>query len=167
MNKSILSPQQYRDCMARLAGAVNIVATDGPAGRRGVTVSAAVSVSDNPPTVLVCLNRNREENRWFEENGCFSLNTLAGDHTALARAFAGEGHLSMDDRFALGMWQSLATGAPVLKGSLMSLDCRVTDVQAVATHYVILGEVAACSLDRRSDRDSEALIYLERQYRTL
>ncbi|MCB1449897.1 MAG: flavin reductase, partial [Nitratireductor sp.] len=77
--------------MARFAGAVNIVTTAGHSGRRGVTVSAAVSVSDNPPTILVCLNRNRAENAFFAENGVMALNTLCEGHVSLARAFAGEG----------------------------------------------------------------------------
>lgn len=163
LKHSTISSQRYRDCMARLAGAVNLVATDGPAGRRALTVSAAVSISDNPPTVLICLNRNREENTWFAENGVFSLNTLGNEHLALARAFAGEGHLEMEERFALGEWQTLATGAPVLRGSRMSLDCRIIDARAVATHHVIMGEVTESSMDSTGD----ALIYLEREYRSL
>ncbi|MCB1438189.1 MAG: flavin reductase [Nitratireductor sp.] len=154
--------------MARLAGAVSIVTTDGPAGRRGVTVSAATSVSDTPPTLLFCLNRNREENRWFGENGCFSFNTLAYEHIDLARAFAGVGHLDMEQRFALGEWQQLATGAPVLRGARMSLDCKVTDVQPVATHYVIFGEVLSGTVwSEDGDEASDALVYLDRHYREL
>ncbi|MGI9399929.1 MAG: flavin reductase, partial [Rhizobiaceae bacterium] len=60
--RQTISPERYRDAMSCFAGAVNIAATDGEAGRRGVTVSAALSVSDNPGTVLICLNRNRSEN---------------------------------------------------------------------------------------------------------
>lgn len=149
--------------MARFTGAVSIVTTDGPAGQRGVTVSAATSVSDNPPTLLVCLNRNREENRQFAKNGGFVLNALCHDQIALARAFAGEGHLSMPARFALGEWQRAATGAPLLKGSRMSLDCRVTETVEMATHIILFGEVVDCTLDR----DASALVYLDRAYRSL
>lgn len=160
---NVLSSLQYREAMSRFAGAVNIATTDGAAGLRGVTVSAAVSVSDNPPTLFFCLNRNREENRWFERNGTFVMNTLCAEQIGLARAFAGEGHLSMADRFALGQWTNNLTGAPVLVGARMALDCRVTDVQAVHTHYVIAGEVVACS----ELRDDAALVYLDRKYHSL
>ena len=51
-----IQPQDYRDAMAKFAGAVHVITSDGPAGRRGVTVIAACSVSDDPPTILVCLN---------------------------------------------------------------------------------------------------------------
>ena len=105
-----LTSADYREAMSRMAGAVSIVTTGGPAGIRGVTVSAVVSVSDNPPTLFVCLNRNREENRFFEKNGCFALNTLSLRHLPLARAFAGEEHLPMHERFALGDWTRIETG---------------------------------------------------------
>lgn len=161
--KSAVPSQEYRDAMSHFAGAVHVVTTDGAAGRRGLTVSAAVSVSDNPPTLIVCLNRNRDENRLFAENGCFAVNTLCDDQLELARAFAGEGHLPMEARFALGKWTELETGAPVLLGSRMTVDCVVTDVQAVHTHHVVFGEVVATG----PAGQRPALLYLDRQYRTV
>ena len=158
-----VASQAYRDAMSRFAGAVHVVTTDGPAGRRGVTVSAAVSVSDDPPTILVCLNRNRPENTMFADNGCFAVNVLCADHIALARAFAGEGSLAMDRRFDLGDWQELATGAPVLAGARISLDCRVVETRKVHTHDVLLGEVVGVG----EPGEGEALIYLDRQYATV
>lgn len=158
-----ISPADYREAMSRFAGAVSIATTDGPAGKRGVTVSAAVSVSDNPPTLLVCLNRNREENRLFEQNGTLALNTLCADQVELARAFAGIGHLSMDERFALGEWANGSTGAPLLNGARMALDCMVTDVQAVHTHWVIMAQVVGCG----NFREAPTLVYLDRAYRSL
>ncbi|MCO5132827.1 MAG: flavin reductase [Phyllobacteriaceae bacterium] len=166
LSKSRISSQDYRDCMARFAGAVHVVATDGPAGLRGVTVSAVTSVSDNPPTLLVCLNRNRPENGWFGENGHFSLNTLCADQIDVARAFAGEGHLGMEERFAAGQWRRLVTGSPVLEGARMALDCRVTNVLEVATHMIIFGEVAGFNLPA-GDEPPPALCYMDRDYRVL
>lgn len=161
--KPAVPPQEYRDAMSHFAGAVHIAATDGAGGRRGVTVSAAVSVSDDPPTLIVCLNRNRDDNNVFADNGCFSLNTLGADQLPLARAFAGEQNLTMEERFALGKWTALETGAPILEGSRMTLDCVVTDVQAVHTHHVVFGEVVATGPAGLGP----ALLYLDRQYRTV
>jgi cob(II)yrinic acid a,c-diamide reductase len=158
-----LASRDYRDSMARFAGAVHVVTTDGPAGRRGVTVTAAVSVSDNPPTLLVCLNRNRAENGFFARNGCLALNTLVVGQENIARAFAGEGHLGMDERFALGTWRTLETGAPVLAGSRMSLDCIVKEVRDIATHHVVVAEAVAAA----PHGEGAALVYLDRQYRAL
>ena len=166
LSQSRIASQDYSDCMARFAGAVHVVATDGPAGHRGVTVSAVTSVSDNPPTLLVCLNRNRPENGWFAENGHLSLNTLCASQIDIARAFAGEGHMEMEERFALGRWRTLVTGSPVLEGARMALDCRVVNVMDVATHMVIFGEVAGCQLPE-GDEPPPALCYMDRDYRVL
>jgi cob(II)yrinic acid a,c-diamide reductase len=160
---AVISSNDYRDAMSHFAGAVHVVTTDGAAGRRGVTVLAVASVSDDPPTLMVCLNRNRDENTWFEKNGCFALNTLQADHALLARAFAGEGALAMDARFERGDWKALATGAPVLTDARMALDCRVIDVQAVHTHYIIFGQVVAVG----PLNTGAALLYLDRHYRSL
>ncbi len=61
--------QAFRDAMSRLGAAVNIVTTDGPAGMAGFTASAVCSVTDSPPTLLVCLNRNASVWPVFQANG--------------------------------------------------------------------------------------------------
>ena len=52
--------QAYREAMARLGAAVNVITTDGPGGRAGFTASAVCSVTDSPPTLLVCANRTND-----------------------------------------------------------------------------------------------------------
>ena len=155
-----ISPHDYRDAMSHFGGAVHIVTTDGAAGRRGVTAIAVCSVSDDPPTLAICLNRNREENRFFQRNGCIALNTLCAAQEDLARLFAGEGQLPMADRFAGARWDSLTTGAPILHGARIALDCKVVDVQSVHTHFVIFAQVVARG---PSNRDP-ALFYIDRDY---
>ncbi|WP_252405960.1 flavin reductase, partial [Escherichia coli] len=49
-----LGSGDFRAGMARLGAAVNIITTDGPGGRAGFTASAVCSVTDTPPTLLVC-----------------------------------------------------------------------------------------------------------------
>ena len=158
-----IGPQHYRDAMARFAGAVHIVTTDGRAGRRGTTVIATCSVSDSPPTVLVCLNRENRSNDLFVENGRFALNTLPEDFQPIAEAFSGLTGLTQDERFALGEWESLSTGAPVLKGALAVFDCEVIDSKDLATHRVLFGKVTGLRIGDRV----EPLLYFNRAYRAL
>lgn len=158
-----IQPQHYRDAMARFAGAVHVVTTDGPAGRRGTTVIAACSVSDNPPTVLVCLSREVVRNDLFVENGVFALNTLTAEHRELADAFSGLTGLPQEKRFELGRWTTLTTGAPVLHGALAVFDCAIVEAKDVATHRVLFGKVTGLRLG-----DSlQPLLYHERGYRIL
>ena len=102
--------------MSRFAAAVLLVTTDGPAGLRGVTVSAACSVSDDPATMLVCLNQGSVHNRRFSGNGNFAVNVLASGSERLARAFAGEGGLSVEERFALADWDRRVRWSPSTAG---------------------------------------------------
>lgn len=158
-----IAPQDYRDAMARFAGAVHVVTTDGPAGRRGVTVIAACSVSDNPPTILVCLNRENPNNDLFLENGVFALNTLAAGHEALSAAFSGLTGLAPADRFGLAKWDTLSTGAPTLVDAMAVFDCSVIDAKDLATHRVYFGKVT----DLRIGAKLRPLLYHDRGYRVL
>ncbi len=156
-------PGAFRQAMTRFAAAVNVVTTDGASGRRGVTVTSACSVSDDPATLLVCLNLSSADNAWFEENGVFAVNLLSAGDEAVARAFAGEDKLSQAERFARGEWSKGNTGAPLLDTALVSFDCRLIDARVIATHKVLIGEVAGL---RVGEADA-GLIYLGRGFRTL
>ena len=158
-----VSSVEYRDAMSHFAGAVHIVTTDGARNKRGVTISACCSLSDDPPTVLVCLMRQHEENRIFIENEKFCVNTLAGHHKNLSDIFAGRGGMTQQERFSHGKWQTLKTGSPVLSDALVALDCQLVGWHVHATHYVLIGEVVAVKRNPGID----ALMYLDRAYRTL
>jgi len=161
LKKNEVGPQTYRDAMARFAGAVHVITTDGVAGRRGATVIAACSVSDAPPTVLVCLNRENAKNEAFVQNGNFALNTLASDQQALAEAFSGQTGLPAEERFALAEWDRIATGAPTLLGGLAVFDCQIIDSKDHATHRVLFGKVTGI----RIGDTLHPLIYFNRDYR--
>ncbi|CBI76379.1 4-hydroxyphenylacetate 3-monooxygenase [Bartonella clarridgeiae 73] len=158
-----VSSQEYRDTMSHFAGAVHIVTTDGIKGRRGVTISACCSLSDDPPTLLVCLMRYNSENKIFMENGNFCVNSLTGKHRLLADVFSGRCGFTQMERFATAQWSVLQTGAPSLSGALASLDCNLICWQEYATHYILIGEVVA--INRNQEKD--ALLYFNRDYHTL
>lgn len=159
--KNAVEPRLYREAMSRFAGAVHVVTTDGPFGRRGATVIAACSVSDEPPTVLVCLNRTKPENDLFTQNGVFALNTLTAVQQPVADGFSGLGGLSQDERFARGEWDVSGSGAPVLIGAEASFDCEIVEAKDFATHRILFGKVTAIHIG-----DSlTPLIYHNRTYK--
>ncbi|MHC2597532.1 flavin reductase [Kluyvera sp. 1366] len=110
----------FRNAMACLGAAVNIITTDGPAGRAGFTASAVCSVTDTPPTLLVCLNRSASVWPIFRDNGYLCVNTLAAGHEDLSTLFGGK--TPMAERFAAADWHTLASGSPLLDGALVSFD---------------------------------------------
>lgn len=158
-----VSGPDYRDAMSRIAGAVHVIATDGSAGRGGATMTAVTSVTDAPPTLLVCLNRSGRLNALIRENGVFSVNTLvAGDET-LAGVFAGVGGIDHAERFATGTWTTGANGAPVLAGARAVFECRVSAAEDVGSHTVFFGLVTGVV----AGASEPALLYLDRAYRSL
>ena len=157
----LIDQASFRDGMARLAGAVNIVTTDGPGGRAGLTASAVCSVTDTPPTLLVCVNRGSSAAPAFLANDAICVNTVGPAHQELAMLFGGK--TPMDDRFAGAAWTRGASGAPVLDGAVVSFDCRVSLRQVVGTHEVIFAEVLGVT----TAEDSPASAYWGRKFHEL
>ena len=100
---------RFRDAMASLSAAVNVVTTEGEAGRCGITATAVCSVTDTPPSVMVCINANSAMNPVFQGNGKLCINVLNHEQEIMARHFAGMTGMAMDERFGLSGWQR---GAP-------------------------------------------------------
>ena len=119
-----------------------------------------ISVTDDPPTLLVCQNRASEANPAFKANGVLCVNTLAAAQQSLSPVFAGMTDCDMDGRFAAGEWSTLVTGAPVLEGALVSFDCRIVQVVEIGTHSVLFCEMEAIA----TGTEHEGLIYFGRRY---
>lgn len=153
--------QDFIHAMSRAAATVSVVTTDGDAGRAGVTVSAMTSVSADgeAPTILICVNKGASAANPILVNGRFAVNVLSADQQDLADTFAGRIDAPGDDRFAVGDWTTLATGAPIL-AALASFDCDVQSAELVGTHHVIIGLVRAV----RVSEDGAPLIYGMRSY---
>ena len=143
-----------------MGAAVNVITTNGPAGRHGFTASAVCSVTDDPPTLLVCQNRASDSNVAFKANGVLCVNTLTSGMEALSGVFAGMTDVDMDGRFAAAVWSTLDTGAPVLQGATVSFDCRISQVVEVGTHSVLFCEVVAV----QNGSVHDGLIYFGRGY---
>jgi len=148
--------------MSRLGAAVNIITTDGPAGRHGFTATAVCSVTDTPPTIAACLNRGSGSYATFLKNGTLGINVLAKHHELLSARFARSTDGKID-RFEVGAWKTLITGAPILEDALVGIDCKIRSKADVGTHVVLFAEVFALSVNQ----DAQALMYYDRGYHTL
>src|SRR4051812_48085268 len=84
-----------REAMSRAAASVHIVTTDGPAGRAGFTATAVAPVTDDPASLLVCVNAGGRSAQMLVRNGVFCVNTLAAGGPppggGLARGGGGSG----------------------------------------------------------------------------
>ena len=135
--------QQFLLGMSHAACTVNVVTTDGVAGRHGVTVSAMVSVSaDTPqPTLLVCIHNLSSVADALLENGVFCVNVLRDDQAHISDHFAGRSAARGAARFNCAEWATQVTGAPRVIDALVAFDCRVTASERVGSHFVVFGSV--------------------------
>jgi flavin reductase len=159
----IADKQTYREAMSRLGAAVNIITTAGPDGDAGFTASAVCSVTDDPPTLLVCMNRASKSSYAFKASKILCVNVLSHEHQELAAPFASVGELPMAERFARAKWFRLATGSPVLETSATSFDCSIDQITEVGTHSVFFCAVKAIHLGPATS----GLIYHGRTYHKL
>jgi len=161
MIKDMIEATDFRDAMSMLTTAVNVVTTKGPSGMHGFTASAVCSVTDTPPTLLVCMNRMARSHKSFIENKILSVNVLGVHHEYISNTFASK--LGSKERFKQGSWTQLATGAPVLEDALVSFDCEIEQVQEVGTHSIFICRVVAIKQEKQ-DEQNESLAYFNRSY---
>ncbi|WP_353475819.1 flavin reductase (plasmid) [Salipiger sp. H15] len=159
-----LTPEQldFREGMSRMGAAVNLITSDGPAGRHALVASAVCSVTDAPPTLLVCVNRKAFVHGKFLQNGHLCVNVLAAQHQQLSNVFAR--YVEGVDRFAQGNWMVLKTGSPVLADANVAFDCRIGSVIEQGSHSVLFCEVQAVHLGEQA---REGLVYFSRDYHHL
>ena len=159
----MVTKEAFREAMARLGAAVNVITTLGPDGRRGFTASAVCSVTDTPPTLLVCCNRAHDSHASLLASRILCVNTLSASQSEVSDVFAGAYAHEGEARFETGNWHTLVTGSPALQGAVVSFDCRVVQVTEIGTHSVFFAEVVAIA--RGSTHDG--LIYFGRTYHPL
>ena len=163
MTGDAVSSQLFREAMSCVASAVSVVTTDGAFGCAGMTVSSMCSVSDNPPSVLICLNKVSPVSEIIRTNGTMCINVLRDNQDYVSEAFAGDYLDANVDLFVSGDWDRMATGAPTLAEALVNLDCLIEGEQLYGTHYVLIGRIQNVRINERGD----PLIYAARQYRAL
>ena len=156
-----VSVDDFKRAMQMWASGVSVVTTQSEKfGPQGMTVTAFSSVSAHPPQILVCLNDAADTGEGIEESQCFAVNVLGSDQQDVSNQFAGGS--SQQQRFENTPWQAGITGAPLLTGSILSLDCKVVEKVRAGTHWIIIGEVQDAIL-----RSGEPLLYYRGAYRTL
>jgi flavin reductase (DIM6/NTAB) family NADH-FMN oxidoreductase RutF len=154
--------QTFRDTMGLFPGAVTLITTGQGAQRRGITATAVCSVSDSPPSLLVCVNR--KTGTWAEivRSGLFSVQLLGQDHADIAIAFAGAKGVSGLDKFDTGNWTSCAAGQPRLTGALASISCQVSTTTEAGSHSVFIAQIKDVAVV-----DGDALLYAQAKFQRL
>lgn len=157
----MIGAPEFREAMSRLGAAVHVITTDGPAGRHGMTVSAVCSVTDAPPTVLMCVNQSVSGHDLLKVNGVACVNILSAELEAMSRAFA-DRSVSIDARFAghADAWRRTGNGCWAHRRALASLACTIIDVREIGSHSLFILRATELSLGQ----EAPGLVYFDRTY---
>lgn len=158
-----VGPETFRNVMREVTASVAIVAAGSAGARNGLTATAICSVSDDPPTLLACINGNTRTHEAIMEARCFSINYLCAVQQPIAEMFSGAGKVHGEERFQTGEWSTNLTGAPLLKDAVCSLECQLVDHKTVATHTIFFGELVGGFVSH----DAVPLLYVRGGYKTL
>jgi flavin reductase (DIM6/NTAB) family NADH-FMN oxidoreductase RutF len=151
--------EAFLEACALFATGVSIATVRAADGTpHGLTVSSFTSVSMEPPLILVCIDYGCAFLAHFRAGTHFAVNVLSEAQRDLSVVFAEK----PEGRFEGVDWYSKGTDAPLLRGSLATLECRVKSVVEAGDHAIFLGEVIGAEAS-----GGKPLLYFNRDYRTL
>jgi flavin reductase (DIM6/NTAB) family NADH-FMN oxidoreductase RutF len=155
-----ISSDEFRGAMRHLTGGVSVITVGRGKDITGMTVTSVSSLSVEPPTLIVSINR--ESSSWpiLKRQGFFSVNILAADQLDVAERFTGKGGLKGADRFAGAQWTTRISGVLLLAGALAAIDCEVEDIVERHSHAIVIGRV----LDIQTSGHTAALAYWQGRY---
>ena len=147
--------------MARLPAGVVVVSARTESGYRGLTASSLVSISADPPLVLVGLEREAATRAAVVEGRAFNVSVLTRSQEFIADRFAGRAP-AIDP-----IWQGVphrlgANGIPLIEDCAAWLECTLVEVHSAGDHDICVGEVTAATAG-----SGDPLILWDRAFWTL
>lgn len=150
--------------MRRLAAGVCVLSTRTDNGELfAMTVSSVTSVSDNPASLLVCINKQVSQQGHLSTLGNqFAINILAQNQQDISNVCAGRDPLK--DRFSVGVWAQDKLGIPYLMDAQAVFFCRVDMASVYGTHHIVVGLIHNVLV---GDNALDPLVYVDGRYASL
>lgn len=155
-----VSSGDFRGAMRALAGGVSIITVGRGDDISGMTVTSVSSLSVEPPTLIVSVNRQSSSWPLLQRHGAFGVNILTAEQIDVAERFSGKDGARGAARFAGAQWTTRVTGVPLLVGGLAAIDCEVEEVIERHSHAIVIGRVR----DVLTSAPTTALTYWHGQY---
>jgi flavin reductase (DIM6/NTAB) family NADH-FMN oxidoreductase RutF len=146
--------------MRRLARSVTVISCCDGDQRFSMSATAVDSLSTEPPSLLICINRGSSIFPPLEAGADFCVNLLAAQQQHIAIDCSGR--LKGEDRFSTGNWQTSADGVPYLHDAQASLICRQDGRFDYGTHTVFIGKL----LEVKMSGEIDPLVYVDGAYTT-
>lgn len=148
----------FRGAMRRLASGVALVTTTGDGDRRhGIAMTAVMSLSMDPPSLLLAVNKDASLCRPLLASGRFGVSILRQEDEALCQRFVA---VPAAERFGVGAWEDHETGIPLLTSALARIVATLEKAEPFGSHMVLYGKATYVALEPSSD----ALVYLDGRY---
>jgi flavin reductase (DIM6/NTAB) family NADH-FMN oxidoreductase RutF len=151
-----IDAREFRRVLGRFASGVTVVTTALEGQVHGMTANAFVSVSLDPPLVLVSIDNRARMREWLQHSRRYAVNILAREQEAVAQHFAGRPQSQPCFSFT---WKE---GLPLLDKALAHLLCRVVDMHPAGDHTLYIGLVEALEA-----HDGQPLLFYTGGYRCL
>ena len=155
-----VTASDFRNAMRQLTGGVSVITAGKGRDISGMTVTSVSSLSVDPPSLIVSLNRESSSWPLVKRYGFFGVNILTSDQVDIAERFTGKGGLKGADRFAGAPWTTRASGVPLLADALAAIDCEVEDIVERHSHAIVIGRVLDVAVSART----AALAYWQGRY---
>jgi flavin reductase len=134
-----IAPADFKAAMRGLAAAVCVITTRHETLANGMTATAVCSVSADPPSILVVVNKSNRSHALIRDSGVFAVHILSKDQERLATHFAGRPEspfVGVPVRFGV-------TAAPMIENCETVLDCVVGAGTDFGTHTIFVGRIVA------------------------
>ncbi|GAA2243913.1 flavin reductase [Herbiconiux moechotypicola] len=135
------SKGEFRDVMGRFASGVTVITTHLDGEDYGAAASAVSSLSDEPPSLLICLNVTSTTAQAIVKSGTFAVNVLAEDSAPIAQRFASKA----PGKFETVAFERGHAGVPLVSGCIAHFECVVDETVRGGTHLVFLARVVRVS----------------------
>ncbi|SCW48387.1 NADH-FMN oxidoreductase RutF, flavin reductase (DIM6/NTAB) family [Sphingobium faniae] len=141
MKKALMThlTDDFKQAMRRLATTIAIVTAGKGDSCTGMAATAVMSVTADPPTLIVAVNRSASIAAFMVEEEEFCVNLLAARHQHLVGVFSGQ--KKGRERFETGDWRFDPERPPVLSDAATSMMCRKSGAIEMSTHILYTGEV--------------------------
>lgn len=161
LRRPTIGDREFRTAMSGLASGVHVVAARRGEERVGRTATSVMSLSAQPPAVLISIDIVSRLADLIAKTGGFSLAMLATNQSDIADAFAGQ--VPYTERFGVGNWTDWPSGQPRLLGAATTLDCDVIGAMETGTHVLFAGAI----IETDSDETLSPLIRYRHGYHAL
>ncbi|MEV7973245.1 flavin reductase family protein [Cellulomonas sp. NPDC089187] len=152
--------EAFRAAMARLPGGVAVTAVRWRGADHAATVSAVVSVSLEPPILLVSLHADSRIRDALDQVDTWGLSILADDQIPVADWLASPGRPVIGQLDRVPHHRAPEFGAAWVDGAAAWAECRTRQIVPAGDHDLVLGDVLSV---REGRPDAGGLVHLRRR----